>query len=171
MCENLSIKNDDLTFNVGGKGVWCNSHKKMEEIQAQFMAGGFKWGEAWARAAILNSSKKEYNGQFVSAGACFCENKDRVVTTELSWDLTNKFKGFQGMPLLWNLSTLFRFSNGATMNYKFFFAQKWMVVSKWETPVVDGVKLIHHANADIKCAFSCPKDFALKSGLAIELKL
>lgn len=55
------------------------------------MVGGFKWGEAWARAAILNSSKKEYNGQFVSAGACFCENKDRTVTTEVSYDLANKF--------------------------------------------------------------------------------
>lgn len=32
ICENISIKNDDLTFNVGGKGTWCNSHKKMEEI-------------------------------------------------------------------------------------------------------------------------------------------
>jgi len=116
MCENISIKNDDLTFNIGGKGVWCNEHKKMEEIQAQFVAGGFTWGEAWVRAAILNASKKEYNGQFVTAGACFCENKKQVVTSEVSYDLTNKFKGLQGMPLLWNFSAVSKFSNGSTCN-------------------------------------------------------
>lgn len=66
----------------------------MEEIQAQFVASGFKWGEAWIRAALLNASKKEYNGQFLTAGACFCENHDRIVSTEVSWDLSNKFKGF-----------------------------------------------------------------------------
>lgn len=45
-----------------------------------------------------------------------------------------------------------------------------MTVCKWETPMVDGVKLIYNANFDAKCALTCPKDFNLKAGVALELK-
>ena len=167
--ESLSIKNDDQTYSIGGKGVWNNASKQLDEIEAQFVASGFKWGETWARAAILNAGKNK--GQFVSAGACFKENKKQVFTSEVTWDLTNKFQGFQGMPLLWNLSTAQKYTNGASYTGQLFLAKQWMAVQKLESPVTDGVKLVYQCNFDAKKMLLSPKDFQLKTGLTIELKL
>lgn len=107
----------------------------------------------------------------MTAGACFCEDKKQVVTSEVSWDLTNKFKGLQGMPLLWNFSSVWKLSNGSTFNMKMILAKQWMCSSKFESPVADGVKLVYENNFDVKCALSCPKDFKMKNGMTIELKL
>ena len=46
-----------------------------------------------------------------------------------------------------------------------------MYSAKLESPVTDGVKLIYENNFDVKCALTCPKDFKMKNGMTVELKL
>ena len=132
------------------------------------VASGFKWGEAWARAALLGGKVK---GQFVSAGVCLNEDKKQVITSEATWDLSKKYKGFQGMPLLWNISTKFKFSNNASANMKFHLAKDWLMVGKWETPVADGAKITYDCQTDIQKLVFQSKDAYVKTGMTFELKL
>lgn len=46
-----------------------------------------------------------------------------------------------------------------------------MWVGKYDSPVVDGVKMTFHGKTDIKDMVKNPKSCALKTGLAVELKL
>lgn len=125
-------------------------------MHAHLVGSGFQWGEAWTRAAIINGGK--YKGQFVSAGFCLNEDKKQAITSEVTWDLTQKYKGFQGMPLLWNLSKQYQYSNNARFNFKWHFGKEWNSVTKWETPVVDGAKITYHCQLDAYKALFSPKD-------------
>lgn len=154
--ENLAIKNDDQTYHLGGKGLYNVGDKKLDEVHAHLVASGFKWGEAWTRLALLNAGK--HKGQFVSAGVCMNEDKKQIITSEASWDLSQKYKGFQGMPLLWNTSMKFKFSNGASVNWKFLLGKESNIVGKSETPIVDGAKMIYHCQADLNKMLFNPKD-------------
>jgi len=55
-CQNIAIKSDDQQYYLGAKAVWCNEHKKAEEIYGQLVGNGFSWGAAWARVAMMNTS-------------------------------------------------------------------------------------------------------------------
>jgi hypothetical protein len=75
------------------------------------------------------------------------------------------------MPLLWNISAAWKFSNGASYTSQLFLAKQWMAVCKFESPITDGVKLVYQLNGDTKKMLLSPKDFKMKNGLTIELKL
>ena len=75
------------------------------------------------------------------------------------------------MPLLWSLSGKFQFSNKACYTSQLILGKQWNMVSKWETPLVDGCKLTYHAKTDFQKMLMDPKNMTLKTGLAVELKL
>ena len=81
------------------------------------------------------------------------------------------FDGFKGMPLLWNLSGIWKFSNGATWTSKCAFSKTWMLTHTWETPSVNNMKLTYNMQGDLKKALFSPKELLLTNGVSVELKM
>lgn len=116
----------DQCFSAGVKGKWCNEHKKMEKIQAQFVMCCFSWGDAWMRAAMLDC--KCHKGQFLTAGASYNDKDDKFQhhSVEASYDLSKKFKGFQGMPLMLNWGGCYHLNNKVNLTSRLSLQNEWL---------------------------------------------
>lgn len=91
----------------------------MDKLQALLVGTKFSWGNAGMHFLMLNGGS--YKGNWLSLGGN--SNGHNFLAT---YDLTNKLKGFYGMPLILNWGSKWNLENKASVSARLSLQDEWI---------------------------------------------